>query len=586
MNGTIPTVTNITNSALSTIKGRNFTVEGTVLDYQGHKVPDMLVRIYLALGKEGNRSLCGIGEAIKGSFNVTCLIPQNLAPGDYQLIARSISNFVFQGSSSDPVIRVMDGTSIVFTGAQKVVEGVVSLIQVALVYNSTGEVVSGAKLSATGYKEIGLVSGVYAMDRLVISTGQAGNYSVHIAYAGNDHLLSSSGDFVLHAAKVTVDVDHDDLVRGRDNIVACRMHAEEIPIGNTLIFVTLADGVVISDLYTSGNGMFALSAPMPSDHPLQNMSVTYRLFNGPFYESSYRVTAATEIQSKVAEDRIELRLVEDSGAPLADKPILVEGPEGIRNYSTDESGQVVLSVGRGTESNYTVSFSGEAFLQPASALVHHPASYVMPLNYVAVFFLAGIMAASGYYYYRKRPNVRELIASILPARPAAPKGPYKVRFPDIPEGLPAVWSQSPLLVELEGKARELQLWVDDVPLQTLTLEHGRARAPVLLGKGTHRLSARGSQGISECEVRIVDYREEVVGLYKHTFVRLMSSTPGLSPDMTPREAQRMLEGRIGIDRYGDLETMTSLFERANFSLAPVGRREYESMFLSTSRVSA
>ena len=586
INGTIPTITNITESHFSALKGRNFTVEGRVLDYQGHNVNDMQVRIYLAVSKTANRSLCGMGQVVKGRFNVTCIIPQNLPPGDYQLIAHALSSFVYHGSDSDPVIRVMDGTHLEFTGFEKVVEGGVSIIRVALLYNSTGEVVVGAVLKATGYKQVTLISGKYSYDRLLIRTEGPGNYSVHIAYAGDDLLLPCSGDFVLHAAEVTVDVDHDDLIRGQDNVVACRMHAEEIPIGGDILIVALSSGQV-SNLVTSDGGLFALSVPLPAEQELADLNVTYQLPYGPSFSGSLRVTAATILQTKVLEDYVEARLLDDKGAPLAGQDILVRSLEGNATLRTDGAGKAEVAVGRGVEANFTFIFQGGAHLQPSSVVAHHPASYIVPLDYVLVISLASCLAVSGYYYWRKKPRVRERLTGILPARQTKRRrGPYAVSFPEIPEGLPAVWSQAPLRVKLEGRAKELEVWIDDVPLRTLELDDHRAETEVLLGKGAHQIAVRGPEGSSEREMRIVDYREEMVELYKLGFAKLMSTHKGLTVDMAPREAQNLLKGSIGIERLQDLEVMTSLFERANFSQAPAGRQEYENMYISAGKVCA
>jgi len=585
-NGTIPTTTSIADGQLNALKGRNFTVGGQVLDFQGNNVTDMQVRIYLAVSKGANRSLCGMGQVVRGQFNVTCIVPQNLPPGDYQLIAHAMSNFVYNGSDSDPVIKVMDGTHLDFTGAKKVAAGVASLIEVSLFFNSTEEVVAGAQLDVTGYKQTTLVSGEHPGDRLLIRTGDPGNYSVHVSFEGDDHLLPCNGDFVLHAAEVVVDMDHDGLIRGEDNLVACRMHAEDIPIARAHLVVELSNGQK-STVLTSEAGLFTLSVNIPSEQKLGVLNVTYEPFDGPSYTGSLRVTATTWLKTQVSEDRVEAYLLDDRGAPLPGQEILVQSKKGNVTLKTDGSGKAEVSVGRGEEGNFTFVFQGGEFLQPSSVLVHHPASYVVPLDYVLAVTLAGGMAVSGYYYWRKRPEVRQRLAGIISARQASRRrGPYEICFPEISEGLPAVWSRAPLRVRVRGRAEELELWIDDVPVKTMELRDQTAETELLLEEGVHRLSVRGSEGISEREMRIVDYREETVEIYKLSFTKLMTVHPALTSGMAPREAQNLLNGLVGDRCLQDLEVMTSLFERANFSMASVGRPEYESMFVSTGRVCA
>jgi transglutaminase-like putative cysteine protease len=586
INGTIPTQTGLDFSSMTILKGRNFTVNGTVVDFMANKVSDMRVRIYLTPDKLdlNNRSLIGEGFARYGQFSIACLIPQSLPPADYQLVARAVTNFVYRGSESDPTVRVVDGTHLQVLGPAKIIEGTSTTLRIALVYNSTGQVVLGQSIGATGIFQGNLISGEFGRDRFLVQAGEPGNYSTHLQFAGTENLLPCETYFTVHAAKIEVTLDRDYMVRGESNVLIGRLHAEDLIVSNMWMMIYL-DGVQNSYCLSTSEGLFAASFALAADHPLVDAPIEYQMFTGPIFSDVLRITARTTLRSEILADQIAVRLLDDKGQPLPDRPVLVQALEGNSTSLTDQGGYLRVPVGRGLDRNLTFVFQGERFLLPSSALVNHPAAFILPFQWVLMGIIASCLAVTGFMYYRKRPDLKQALASLLPVRPIRIKaGPYRVSFPQIAIGLPVVWSQEPLLLRVEGKGSGAQLWMDDVPMRGLTFREGSAESELLLVKGVHLIAIRGSQGETLLELRIVDYREEVVHMYKTSFGQLMQSHPGLSPDMTPREAQGWLANRLGADRLEHLESMTSLFEMANFSLSPVGRKEYERMFLSVTRV--
>ena len=87
-------------------------------------------------------------------------------------------------------------------------------------------------------------------------------------------------------------------------------------------------------------------------------------------------------------------------------------------------------------------------------------------------------------------------------------------------------------------------------------------------------------GEAERSIRIVEYREEVIGLFNSLLQHLRSRGIHLPSEATPREIQRrVLADNSDVDE-AHLDKVVRCFEEADYSLHTIGRRQYEAMYLS------
>jgi len=94
----------------------------------------------------------------------------------------------------------------------------------------------------------------------------------------------------------------------------------------------------------------------------------------------------------------------------------------------------------------------------------------------------------------------------------------------------------------------------------------------------------GKQIFGRREIRIVDYREEMVHLFNEMVSTLNIKDIRIDRKMTAREIEVLLAERMeGVSR-GTIRRIVAGFEEANYSLHPVARSSYEAMYLAVSEV--
>lgn len=165
---------------------------------------------------------------------------------------------------------------------------------------------------------------------------------------------------------------------------------------------------------------------------------------------------------------------------------------------------------------------------------------------------------------------------------------YRIEYPGIAARLPAVWGAGePLGVRVLGPQTgngKLGLYLDGGLTEALTLTDGMASVVLTPGKGSHILTIRamggGSEALAESEVRIVDYREEVVRIFNDLFHTLRSRFEEIGPDATPRELQWAATSHLPYDKQASIDRIVSAFEIANYSLHAVGREDYVTSYVS------
>jgi hypothetical protein len=177
----------------------------------------------------------------------------------------------------------------------------------------------------------------------------------------------------------------------------------------------------------------------------------------------------------------------------------------------------------------------------------------------------------------------------------------EVRFPQIEDPFPDAWGAGePLTVLLRLKDRHGDVipsqsgeidWGDGETVQGVADGEGQIQLEYVYNiKGEYTISASytdkdtGKRISSWRKIRIVDYREEMVRLFNEMLETLNLMDIHIDPEMTAREIEILLAGRLeGVPR-GTIRRIVAGFEEANYSLHPVARSSYESMYLSITEV--
>ncbi len=297
-------------------------------------------------------------------------------------------------------------------------------------------------------------------------------------------------------------------------------------------------------------------------------------------------------------------LFDDTNSPLADEEIAWE--ETLQ--TTRRDGKVEFSKYAQLwlwfrDMNLTCSFEGSDKYLPS----HSSKMVVSCPNFFLLIFPPAVVASavSGYLVYRRRRRRSGLSApegsgAKEPASKkhvylASEKSPLVLSFPDIQPPFPNVWGAGEnLRIRCSlGKAfgdgiegGKVSFLIDDdlVGEGRLSTRKDAVMSESFAEKGTYMISARaldesGSSLRTDVDLRIVDYREEIIALYKIFLQRLHSLNVEVEDDITARELQSRLASHEMLDK-NQVENLVSCFEEADYSNHPVGRRLYERMYLS------
>jgi hypothetical protein len=176
-----------------------------------------------------------------------------------------------------------------------------------------------------------------------------------------------------------------------------------------------------------------------------------------------------------------------------------------------------------------------------------------------------------------------------------------IDFPQITALLPDVWGlDEPLeiLCHLENPRGRvmtetlLNVYIGSELIARLSIDNsGIARLThTFTEKGQHEVIARTNEPMSIGEaparrtIRIVDYREEIVHLFRALVNWFRGIGIELDAELTPREIQRRVLDAGARVPEGPLDRAVSCFEEADYSLHPVDRGSYEDMYLAQAEI--
>ncbi len=166
-----------------------------------------------------------------------------------------------------------------------------------------------------------------------------------------------------------------------------------------------------------------------------------------------------------------------------------------------------------------------------------------------------------------------------------------ITLPDIDDDLPSVWEvNQPLVIRsvilteahLPSQGKQLLLSLNEKGLfeGVSGLDGACIHQTVINRKGVHRLSLNHPpEGlVASLDVKIVDYREEIIRLFNNRFTEARERFQGIVDSYTARDLYEYLKQATPKSCHDPLREIVFIFEEANYSTHIVPRDRYSQFF--------
>jgi transglutaminase-like putative cysteine protease len=624
----LETTTEITEQDSLGVKGLEIRVVGSVVDENGDPMDGLQTLIYLKETKEENGLLCGEGAVVDGWFNVSCTLPMYLTNGYYLVQAHTLGNQFYNGSWSDPPLKVVTKSEVTLYAPDKVITGRPFTFQGNLTEFLTGEPIENKMCMFQSEEDSrffetdvnGFFSEVYILD-------EPGEQRLMVLWLGEEFYLNTSASSIIRSVPLTITPDEIAMmVRQEEIVIQGRVHAEEL-LGDDETVGLVLDDNEIGTAKTDENGIFTFSYIIPRTQELGEVLIEYSLRSNSYSINQTSIVYARTNLQLVAPNSIDLTinftlnaaLTDDLGNPISGVNMTVENKEENWNTTllTDDNGEleILLKIDKALESNqllYQASFNGISYyLESSDETV---VSLELPLKRefdvlelvtgLLIIVATSLLLYTTYKFLEKRrksaedkqedtEKPKELIPQELSTGIRQLDERFKIEFPQIAASFPVVWGVEEEFIILLGLVKGIetfggilavQLIIDSEAGATIalssegTVEHSH----VFKEKGFHNLQLvfdeEGPPKIAvDTVIKIVDYREEVNDLFNNEFEEYRNLREEIKNHFTAREFMHsVLESVEASERYYQpLNEMVSIFEIADYSLHDVKRGEYE-----------
>jgi transglutaminase-like putative cysteine protease len=534
------TITEITSVASVINKGKTFNIIGTVKTAIGAPIDGLSVEIYINPQKHITGGvLVGQGTVTKGSFNISAEIPNTTGLGNYQILAYCMGNDEYAGSWSDPQITVVTDTIITLSAPAQVKASQTVTLQGTLTESDSTPIQGQSiDISLNGVSVNQLVTDENGQFQWGQTFNQVGDNSLEASFSGTAYQLPSSQTVSVKVLIPTVlSLQFPTRALANKKIVITGTLFQDktlVPLANQSITLN-ADGETIgNELVTNQNGVFSLS------HAFKK-------------QGNYEIEANFAGTTSFSEAQVKTGLEID--------------PSG--------SGRTLVWVLIAIAAIFAVVVTGGFILihrrKKRSPIQKQPGAQSTPIVQVV--------------------SISNKTNGIL----------LKIGFTQIDQVFPDIWGIGDeleitfLLLDRDGKAlagKPLEIIIGRETINAVIDGSGTAKIQYTFGqKGEYLIKARYGRptsddtALSERMLRIVDYREEIVGLFKDLTTRLREFGVSFAQQATPREIQRaVLHWKEDIP-VESLEYSISYFEEADFSAHAVSRDTYKKMYLAQKNVS-
>jgi len=619
----IPTTTLITDVPENLIIRRDsFYVEGAVTDAFTRPVSDMPVIISIKATKESEGFLCGQGFSQEnGRFRIECHVSSNVAVGTYHVVANSLGTESYAPSESDPPIRIGAKTSIQLNLPEIILLNDMVTINGSLIDDSETVIPNVPVALRIDENELGEQrtdkNGRFRAPHQFFANG---SFEVNALFAGTAYYLPSSTSIIVNVYNPVIETSLNYLVRGETNAIQGLVKAGTAPVHGQNVTITL-DGHNLATLETESNGSFTHTHFVDSGESLEGSYMISFLIPQTETRLDKLVTikARTWLNISAPQDvmqgesfSFDAYLFDDQGSPISDKKILVDDLSKL----TTEDGEAEFSKHTDLwfwfrDMTLACHFEGsEKYLSSQAHII--VATRPNPFIFICPSALV-LCAFTTYFVHRwRRPKAQKPMRTRatrsdakttnlgrhkpLPEPSIAQPGNLEIAFPDIHHPFPNVWGLEDALriscrlesqahaQKLEGREICLYLKDDEIAHKLLPKQRNVQFIHSFGEKGNFTLRAllkdkaghRRYQG--QEDLRIVDYREEVIRLYSQ-FLHAIKDDVDLRKDATAREIENELTSVKNYNRT-NLRNIIDCFETAEYSDHSLGREHYETMYLS------
>lgn len=605
-----PTNTTITYQDEYVLVGSCFTVAGTVVDDQGNDVSGLDVLVYLKKEKSGDGTLAGRGVVVDGRFNVTCLFPLGLPGGEYNVDAHTLGNEVYMESWSDPPIVSYTETEFTYDVPEKVVTGQAFNMSCTLVEKQTSRSLAEAQCTVTAGRETyNRVTDGEGCIRLTGLFDDPGAFMVEMTYEGAEYHLGTSASTYVESVSLTITPTRDiALVRGENSVIRGRVHADEIPGDSEALTLHLEDKEIST--VTNEVGEFFISYRPPIDHELGEVPLEFTLHRNKqrvdafaLVKARSRISLDTRQQVQAGwQHAVKVVLRDDHGESLGSRPLtlLYRCGELAENFTATTDGAGVaefsfkLSEPEDGTMTLSASYQGEELYTAASAMT--TLTVLTPTRFPvlqAAAVLLGLVGVGAFVYLqmkRTREAPPEQPMSVAESETRSTR--LTISLPQIQTPFPNVWGVneelevSVELITVEGYPimnAQIDMEVDGEPRVVSTGEEGLS-STTTVSRSTRSLKISASYRVedlyTELDVKIVEYRDEIIGLFNTKFRDARKRFDKIKDNYTARELLGYLKTQTPAETYGALGEMTFIFEEANYSLHPIARDCYERFYLA------
>jgi len=604
--GRTPTFTNITHQAETVNVGAEFIVAGTVIDENSTGVSGLHVLVYLKQDKAEPGVLSGQGVVTDGFFNITCVFPANLPGGEYMVDAHTVGDATYMDSWSDPPLTAFSETSFIIEAPEKVVSGQPYRVNVTLIDYNTNMTIPDAELTLT------IDDGEHSLKtddhgRVTLSTeSDPGTVDITLRWEGSQYILGTENSTTIRSIPLQVVLPPETvLVRGERSIVRGQVRAEDIPGASEPISMALLEDH--TNTVTNELGEFFVAKIIPASTDLGATPIILKvLSNGETRNDFATVKARTTLTLHTpgsgqaeAKTSVTIALLDDMGEPLGESPIEITYRYLNQTYTktaiTGSNGEaeteITLPDGPG-KIDVKASYHGQGVMLPSSA---SKTVSVIDATRFPLFQLAAVIliigGTAGLLYLRDQRRTSEIELEDMELVNQVQSDRLMIVLPDVEQGLPAVWGvnesmtiQGSMLDEEKEPSRgeTLTLIFNETELlSTETDSEGKiTHTEAFDTEGIHRLALihAGEDLRTGLDIKIVDYREEIIRLFNNRFKEARTRFQSVKDNYTARELYEYLRKEAPEPCHEPLRELVFIFEEANYSLHEVNRGQYARFF--------
>ncbi len=607
--GSIPTFTNITYQDEVVSVGGYFIVAGTVVDGDANPITGLDILVYLKQDKAQSGVLAGRGVVVDGFYNVTCVFPANLPGGEYMVDVHAVGDDVYADSWSDPPLVAYTDTGFIIDAPPVVVADKQYTVSATLVNSNTNKSIPYTRCSISvdgdSYNRVTDEDGRIQ----VFTSSPEGAVEVTCSWNGAEYMYGSTTTSTIQSISFTVTLPKETiLTRGQRSIIRGKVQAGIIPGSDEPITLRLLDKETSS--VTNEAGEFFITQSIPDETPLGATPMSLVVESVDASKQSFAlVKAATHLSFSVPNTAqgdssidVSVMLIDDRGVALSGRMVNLTYRQSNVTYSkvvnTGDDGLAETSIkvpdmkGALTFKAY---YRGETNYLSASTsqTVNVISAYKYPLLPLAAI-ITTITGVAGLFYLRSKQQTENIPDDETEAVADNGSTRLRLRFPMIASGLPLVWDASELeivgsLVSTEESAmpeERLALHLDKAELFCgVTDPDGVVEFKHCFQLGVHelRLVYESEQLQTRINIKIVDYREEIIRLFNNRFKEARERFERIKDNYTARELYNHLKEFNPDAAYEPLWALVSLFEEANYSLHVISRDHYTRFYRAMRR---